>query len=301
LTLETQDAIKAENERKKRIAEQRKLEEEVLGEAASTSCAPSSSTSPNLPANKDVYLDIDETTRKPMLRVDPKIARQLKPHQIEGLKFMWENCFEKLTMAKTHVGSGCLLAHCMGLGKTLQVIALVHTLIANTKETGVKHVIIMLPVNVQTNWKDEVTKWTKTCAVEINVFQLPMQRKQNEKELNQLRLDVLKEWWRRGGVLLIGYKLFVMLTEGKNIKPKKLCDEFNEMLLSPGADLVICDEGHLLKNDKTNLSKAVSGIQTKRRIVLTGTPMQNNLVEYHCMVSFVKPNLLGNLKEFKNR
>ena len=95
--------------------------------------------------------------------------------------------------------------------------------------------------------------------------------------------------------------MFAMLVEGKNVKPVKLLERFHECLCSPGADLVVCDEGHMLKNDKSNLSKAVSQIETRRRIVLTGTPMQNNLVEYHCMVSFVKPNLLGSIKEFKNR
>lgn len=42
---------------------------------------------------------------------------------------------------------------------------------------------------------------------------------------------------------------------------------------------MVCDEGHILKNDNTGLSKACNKLKTRRRIVLTGTPLQNNLVE----------------------
>jgi len=52
-----------------------------------------------------------------------------------------------------------------------------------------------------------------------------------------------------------------------------------------GADIIICDEGHVLKNDSSALSKCVNKVQTRRRIVLTGTPLQNNLIECELLVA----------------
>lgn len=59
----------------------------------------------------------------------------------------------------------------------------------------------------------------------------------------------------------------------------KIRDSVHKYLLNPGADLVVCDEGHIIKNQKSTTSLAVNRICTKRRIVLTGTPIQNNLKE----------------------
>ena len=47
--------------------------------------------------------------------------------------------------------------------------------------------------------------------------------------------------------------------------------------------MVICDEGHILKNEQTAMSKAVNKIHTRRRVILTGTPLQNNLIECWCL------------------
>jgi RAD54-like protein 2 len=74
--------------------------------------------------------------------------------------------------------------------------------------------------------------------------------------------------------------------------------EIEECLLNPC--LVVCDEGHRIKNSSANIAKALQQIQTKRRVVLTGYPLQNNLIEYWCMVNFVRPNYLGTKSEFSN-
>lgn len=99
----------------------------------------------------------------------------------------------------------------------------------------------------------------------------------------------------------MSYEMFRSLLNENRTKNTAQKTFFENSLLNPGPDVVVCDEGHILKNEDTSLSYAVSRIRTLRRIVLTGTPLQNNLSEYYCMVQFVKPNLLSNKKEFTNR
>lgn len=107
----------------------------------------------------------------------------------------------------------------------------------------------------------------------------------------------LKEWYRCGesklnpqaGVFLLGYEAFRVLVNYHDSKKgvgkysvedrDKIRESVHKYLLNPGADLVVCDEGHIIKNQKSTTSLAVNRICTKRRIVLTGTPIQNNLKE----------------------
>lgn len=89
----------------------------------------------------------------------------------------------------------------------------------------------------------------------------------------------LESWQRTGGVLLIGYEMFRNLTSTNNKMRKNMKEAILQYLINPGPDMIVCDEGHLLKNEDTALSKSINRIKTLRRIVLTGTPLQNNLTE----------------------
>lgn len=71
-------------------------------------------------AMREVILDKDPESKEVLLEVDKSLVKVLKPHQAKGIQFMWDCTFESLTDAEKP-GGGCILAHCMGLGKTLQV------------------------------------------------------------------------------------------------------------------------------------------------------------------------------------
>ena len=231
-----------------------------------------------------------------LLQVDDKIASKLKKHQTEGIKFIFESCYESVEqIEKGNRGDGCILAHCMGLGKTFQIVSLVHTLISHAELTKTKRIIVLTPVNALLNWRSEFTEWLKGCNRKVNIFDISAVRTIKE------RLRVMDDWFRRGGVFIIGYTMFTNLVASKTIKKKSMREDIEKYLINPGADLIVCDEGHILKNEKTATAKALNRVNTKRRVVLTGSPLQNNLNEYHCMTSFVKPSLLGTIQEFRNR
>ncbi|XP_041845424.1 transcriptional regulator ATRX isoform X2 [Melanotaenia boesemani] len=291
LRTETRDALKEEEERRKRIAEREALREKlreviVVEEASQVVC----------PITTKLVLDENEETKEPLVQVHKNLVTKLKPHQVDGVQFMWDCCCESVKKIEKSPGSGCILAHCMGLGKTLQVVTLIHTLLLCEK-LDFTTALVVCPLNTVLNWLNEFEKWQEGLKNDesLEVTELATVKKPQE------RAYALQTWHESGGVMIIGYEMYRNLTQGRNIKSKKLKETFQKTLVDPGPDLVICDEGHILKNEASAVSRAMNSIRTKRRIVLTGTPLQNNLIEYHCMVNFIKENLLGSVKEFRNR
>ncbi|XP_051683310.1 transcriptional regulator ATRX isoform X5 [Oryctolagus cuniculus] len=291
LRTETQNALKEEEERRKRIAEREREREKLrevieIEDASPTKC----------PITTKLVLDEDEETKEPLVQVHRNMVIKLKPHQVDGVQFMWDCCCESVKKTKKSPGSGCILAHCMGLGKTLQVVSFLHTVLLCDK-LDFSTALVVCPLNTALNWMNEFEKWQEGLKDEekLEVSELATVKRPQERSY------MLQRWQEDGGVMIIGYEMYRNLAQGRNVKSRKLKEIFNKALVDPGPDFVVCDEGHILKNEASAVSKAMNSIRSRRRIILTGTPLQNNLIEYHCMVNFIKENLLGSIKEFRNR
>ncbi|KAI0700892.1 P-loop containing nucleoside triphosphate hydrolase protein [Cytidiella melzeri] len=189
--------------------------------------------------------------------IDPILGRRLREHQIEGVRFMYE-CVMAM---KGHDGKGCILADEMGMGKTLQTIALIWTLLKQNPYGGIG------PVN-------EFHKWLGRDRVGVFV---------GDKDKALIKQFVNS---RIHHVLIIGYERLRTV-----IQDLQYC--------IPPIGLIICDEGHRLKSASNKTSTMFEALSTPRRIILSGTPIQNDLGEFHAMADFCNPDLLGNEKSFK--
>lgn len=96
----------------------------------------------------------------------------------------------------------------------------------------------------------------------------------------------------------MGYDSFrLALKHSTNADSK---DNIRKWLLNPGPSVVIIDEGHKIKSNKSHIYNTVKEFHTPFRICMTGYPLQNNLEEYYCMIDFIYPGYLGTLSEFRN-
>lgn len=227
------------------------------------------------------------------VRIPPSISSKLKAHQIAGIRFMWENIIQSVRNVKSgDKGLGCILAHTMGLGKTFQVIAFLYTAMRSV-DLGLKTALIVTPVNVLHNWRHEFIKWRPSELKPLRVFML-------EDVIRERRSELLAKWRLKGGVFLIGYTAFRNLSLGKHVKDRHMARDICHAL-QEGPDILVCDEAHMIKNTRADITQALKQVKCQRRIALTGSPLQNNLMEYYCMVDFVREGFLGSSHEFRNR
>jgi len=254
----------------------------------------------------------------------PQLASAIKPHQIGGVRFLYDNVVESVSRYSQSPGFGCILAHSMGLGKTMQIVSFIDIFLSHTPA---KKVLCIVPINTIQNWLAEFNYWLPAKGESSRISENGTDVKNREFPIHVLndslknlpqRAAVIASWHEVGGVLLMGYELYRQLA---NKKPRKrkvkgngmecidleeedknriILNDIQKALVNPGPDLAVCDEGHRIKNSHASISQALKQIKTRRRVVLTGYPLQNNLMEYWCMVDFVRPNFLGNKTEFSN-
>lgn len=260
------------------------------------------------------------------------LAKNLRSHQIEGLRFLWrqvavgssppdangngqdgdEYMYEVVDTSGQ--GGGALLAHTMGLGKTVTVIAFLFTLAeaqghipVGTTNLSLSYnfrvgqhmarVLILVPGGLLTNWALELKTWAAkfpesspeqpSCGRKLLTT---VYRVGNNLNIEQ-RVATLTKWHASGGILLLGYELFRALVDPKETtyRPESQQTEIERCLLIPGPELVVADEAHAFKNTQSKITKAVNRISTRNRVALTASPLSNSLLEFYSLMSWVSP------------
>ncbi|XP_038067942.1 DNA repair and recombination protein RAD54-like [Patiria miniata] len=225
-------------------------------------------------------LTIDREKMEVHVVVDPLLSKVLRPHQREGVKFLWD-C---VTGRRIDDSFGCIMADEMGLGKTLQCITLIWTLLKQSPDAKpeLDKVVIVAPSSLVKNWHNEISKW---LGSKLNALAIDSGSK---KEIDANLESFLTQKGRRilNPILIISYETFRLHAE---------------TLHRGSVGLVICDEGHRLKNSENQTYQALNAMNAKRRVLLSGTPIQNDLLEYFSLVHFVNRGILGTASEFKRK
>uniref|UniRef100_UPI0039E7B494 DEAD/DEAH box helicase n=1 Tax=Clostridium perfringens TaxID=1502 RepID=UPI0039E7B494 len=207
--------------------------------------------------------------------VPKALNAELRPYQKEGFKWINEI---------TDLGFGGVLADDMGLGKTLQIIAF---LLSQKKSKS----IVVVPTSVIYNWMDEFEKF----APSIRVGLVHGSKSKRDKVLRD---------FKRG----LGIKV-----EEENLKEKSY-EKYDVLLTTYGTlkndekayenlsfDYCIIDEAQNIKNPAAQATLSVKNIKSRCNIALTGTPIENNLMELWSIFDFVMPGYLFTKERFRER
>eukprot|EP00934_Nitzschia_sp_Nitz4_P004967 Nitzschia sp. Nitz4//scaffold58_size112336//101809//105310//NITZ4_004051-RA/size112336-snap-gene-0.160-mRNA-1//1//CDS//3329555043//4957//frame0 len=224
-------------------------------------------------AEEDEQLLKSAQSKRRVIRLDTQpsiLADHCKMHnyQLEGLNWL----------IKLHCnGINGILADEMGLGKTLQTISFLAYL---REHRGVKgpHIVIV-PKSVVGNWMRELKKW---CPV----FRIVRMGGTKEERL-KFETEHLPKDPATGK-----FKWDVLVTSYEGLlKEKTKLGKINWRYL-------IIDEAHRIKNENSSLSRAVRIMNTEHRLLITGTPLQNNLRELWALLNFLMPDIFGDAEQF---
>ncbi|KAJ0049524.1 hypothetical protein Pint_15736 [Pistacia integerrima] len=238
----------------------------------------------------------------------PGVKGSLYPHQREGFEFIWTNLAGgiKLDELKTQTssmrGNGCIISHAPGTGKSRLTIVFLQSyvnLYPNCKP------VIVAPRSMLLTWEEEFQKWKvdipfhnlnnpelsgKEDAYALNVMNRAKVRR-GERKRNLIRQVKLYSWNTKGSILGISYQLFARLVgiDKKGGEPCKEVDEDVRKILLDFPGLFVFDEGHTPRNHESGIFKALSKVKTEKRIILSGTPFQNNFEELYNILCLVAP------------
>ncbi|EAQ90939.1 hypothetical protein CHGG_02874 [Chaetomium globosum CBS 148.51] len=208
-----------------------------------------------------------ESDDQALIYINDHIGSRIKDHQIDGVRFMWNQ-----VVVDSSFRQGCLLAHTMGLGKTMQVITLL-VVVAESSASPDESIrsqipeslresrtLILCPPSLVDNWQDEIRMWAPD-EVLGPVHTLETQNTPSSRE------SVIQTWAASGGVLILGYTMFTILVNSGEDMAK---------LLQETPNLVISDEAHYIKNPESLRHQAAANFATTSRIAMTGSPLTNN-------------------------
>lgn len=226
------------------------------------------------------------------LIVDPAHAALLRPHQREGVQFMYD-CLS----GARGPGGGCILADTMGLGKTVQALTLLATLsrVRPFAPRGWREPVslaaVVCPASLVRTWEAECGKWPHVRAMLGGQRMHALGPSTRADGPSAARLtDFLRGPRPHARLLILSYEQ---------------CRRNSALLADASLDLLICDEGHRLKASAGNQTiDALTRTRAPWRVLLSATPVQNNLAELWSMVNFVLPPPtcpLGSLADFRRR
>lgn len=203
------------------------------------------------------------------LMVPNSIWKRLYRYQKTGVKWLWE---------LHQMESGGLLGDEMGLGKTVQIIAFLVGLSISRMGTwnGLGPTLIVAPATVLHQWVLHFHEWWPPLRVAVL---------HNSGSHHGAPDRLVRDIHTAHGILVTTYTGVVKHRAA--IEDRKW-------------HYIILDEGHKIRNSETQVSKAVRRIRTPHRLVVTGSPMQNNLQELWSLFDFMSPGLLGTLNAFSD-